>query len=235
MNKKEYLEEIWSKRITARLENGQETRPLIEVVAGHDQALSPESIPVGVTPDSSVLKMTGGMNGKRCIYAVQTSDSNWIAARGTYMGQQSSFWFVSIEDATRSLLTSEEQTRLNFLPDSEEKGKVYFGFALADSMLPEGRIEKRSMTSFDRDFYFSGKGGEVVPCLNPSHAATIAAMKERYGIDVLIPETPPQVKLKKGDSLIVMGVRGLPRMVDRHEYTTEEIAGAEFNFSLYRV
>ena len=61
-------------------------------------------------------------------------------------------------------------------------------------------------------------------------------MNVRYGIDVAIPETAPQVKLTAGDSLLVMGVRGLPRLdATRHEYTDAEIASASFAFSLYTV
>lgn len=76
---------------------------------------------------------------------------------------------------------------------------------------------------------------EFTPCLNPSHKATIDAMRARFGIEVEIPETPPKVALTTGDSIIVMGVRGLPRLTDRHEYTEEEIATATFSFSEYTV
>ena len=41
--------------------------------------------------------------------------------------------------------------------------------------------------------------------------------------------------LKSGDAVVVMGVRGLPRLTDRHEYTSEEVASASFTFSLYTV
>jgi hypothetical protein len=75
----------------------------------------------------------------------------------------------------------------------------------------------------------------VTPCLNPSHQATIDAMVARFGIKVGIPETPPKVELRQGDSVIVMGVRGLPRLTDRHEYTAEEIGKANFAFALYTV
>jgi len=75
----------------------------------------------------------------------------------------------------------------------------------------------------------------VEPCLNPSHAATIAAMESRFGISLPIPEAPPRVAVGHGDSVVVMGVRGLPRLTDRHEYTGEEIAGATFTFSTYTV
>lgn len=75
----------------------------------------------------------------------------------------------------------------------------------------------------------------VESCCNPSHKATIDAMKARFGIDVPIPETPPRVVLGSGDSVIVMGVRGLPRLTDRHEYTEDEIASATFTFAMYTV
>lgn len=114
--------------------------------------------------------------------------------------------------------------------------KIYFGFALADSMfagLANGTGIRRFVRTpeFVRELVAQG----VVPCLNPSHTATIAAMRERFGIEVQIPAIPPRVELKPGDSVVVMGVRGLPRLTDRHEYTAEEINSAEFAFSLYQV
>lgn len=110
---------------------------------------------------------------------------------------------------------------------------VYFGFALADSMFAgDCKIERKQFTQEEAVEMI--KQG-VVPCLNPSHEATINAMKARYGINVEIPATPPQVKLAVGDTLLVMGVRGLPRLTDRHEYSAEEIAGATFSFSTYTV
>ncbi len=113
--------------------------------------------------------------------------------------------------------------------------KTYFGFAVADSMFPcsaECTIRRREL---DADTVRAIVADDVISCLNPSHRATIAAMRERFGIDVPIPETPPRVELAVGDRMIVMGVRGLPRLTDRHEYTAEEIAGADFRFSEYSV
>lgn len=111
--------------------------------------------------------------------------------------------------------------------------KVFFGFALADSMFSGDVVIKRRQIDAEEAKAIIGQG--VEPCLNPSHVATIDAMQRRFGINVEIPSTPPQVKLGVGDQLIVMGVRGLPRMTDRHEYTEEEVAQATFNFSLYTV
>lgn len=111
--------------------------------------------------------------------------------------------------------------------------KVFFGFALADSMFEGDVTVKRRQIDVDEAKALIASG--VIPCLNPSHVATISAMRRRFDIDVTIPETPPQVKLGVGDELIVMGVRGLPRLTDRHEYTEEEIAAATFSFSRYTV
>ena len=114
--------------------------------------------------------------------------------------------------------------------------KTYFGFAVADSMFPysaECTIRRRELDA-DTVRRVVANGG-VISCLNPSHRATIHAMRTRFGIEVPIPETPPRVELDCGDVLIVASVRGLPRLTDRHEYTAEEIAGAEFRFSEYRI
>lgn len=111
---------------------------------------------------------------------------------------------------------------------------VYFGFAVSDSMF-SGDIEmSRSVIDVDAVKFLVKQG--VVPCLNPSHVATIAAMRERFGIDVEIPEKAPIVSLDVGDRLIVMSVRGLPRLgADRHEYTEAEIDSATFTFSIWEV
>ena len=109
----------------------------------------------------------------------------------------------------------------------------YFGFALADSMFNGDCTITRRVLSVEEVKERVKQG--IEPCLNPSHKATIDAMKIRFGIEVPIPETPPRVSLSFGDSVIVMGVRGLPRLTDRHEYTAEEIANANFSFAEYRV
>ena len=110
---------------------------------------------------------------------------------------------------------------------------VYFGFAIADSMFEDDAIITKRKIDVVEAKEIIAQG--IIPCLNPSHVATIDAMRRRFDIDVEIPATPPQVKLYRKDALIVMGVRGLPRMTDRHEYTEEEIAAATFSFSLYTI
>lgn len=111
--------------------------------------------------------------------------------------------------------------------------RTFFGFALADSMF-DGNvvIERRSLT-LEEVAVAVARG--VISCCNPSHQATINAMRNRFGLHVPIPETPPRVELSNHDAVIVMGVRGLPRLTDRHEYTEEEVAKATFAFTEYRV
>ncbi len=115
----------------------------------------------------------------------------------------------------------------------KKMGKTYFGFAIADSMFNGNCTITRRILSLDEVKERIKEG--VISCLNPSHKATIQAMKNRFGIEVEIPETPPRVTLNSGDSVIVLGVRGLPRLTDRHEYTEEEIANASFSFAEYTV
>lgn len=132
-----------------------------------------------------------------------------------------------INDSIEELMFWAEQ-----LPNIEKR--KFFGFALADSMFAEAgdcTITRRSITVDE----VREMAGDFIPCLNPSHKPTIEAAKQRYGLEVEIPETPPRVSLKRGDSVVVMGVRGLPRLTDRHEYTEEEIAQATFDFSVYTV
>jgi len=111
--------------------------------------------------------------------------------------------------------------------------KVFFGFALADSMFAGDCSISRRKLMVEQVSERIAQG--VEPCVNPSHAATIAAMRDKFGLDVAIPATPPRVCVGFGDSVIVMGVRGLPRLTDRHEYTAEEVAQATFEFHEYSV
>ena len=111
---------------------------------------------------------------------------------------------------------------------------TFFGFALADSMFDGDACMIRRIALTATQAYAVVAGG-VESCLNPSHKATIEAMKWRFGFEVAIPAKPPQVSLALGDRLLVMGVRGLPRLTDRHEYSDAEVAEATFKFSLYEV
>jgi len=111
----------------------------------------------------------------------------------------------------------------------------FFGFAISDSMF-DGDLTVFRKTRTAEEVKKMADDGVLTPCLNPSHQATIDAMRQRFGIEVEIPEKAPVVKLEAGDGIVVMGVRGLPRLgVDRHEFTEEEIASATFTFSEWTV
>ncbi len=110
---------------------------------------------------------------------------------------------------------------------------TFFGFGIADGMFsPEVLTSRKPLTPEEARALIS-EGVEV--CLNPSHAATIAAMNKRYDIKCEIPEKAPIVKLETGDQFLVMSPRGLPRLENRHEYTSEEIDKASFAFGLWTI
>lgn len=120
---------------------------------------------------------------------------------------------------------------------------LYFGFGIADGMFNgDVQLNRRDLGDDGgfADYYLRNPNAawcqKLVVCLNPSHKSTIDAMVSKYGIEnIQIPTHAPVVKLEDGDALLVMSPRGLPRLVDRHEYTAEEISSATFNFALWTV
>ncbi len=110
---------------------------------------------------------------------------------------------------------------------------IYFGFALSDSMFNSDVTVVRKTLSLI-EVTKALLESEVSFCLNPSHEATVKAARV-MGLQIQVPEKPPQVSLVLGDSLIIMQVRGLPRLTDRHEYTEQEVAKATFTFSVWTV
>lgn len=113
---------------------------------------------------------------------------------------------------------------------------TYFGFALAAGMFDGNGSVVFCQASVEEAQAIVTKAtmdGTLQSCLNPSHEPTIEAMRSRYGFDVPVPEKAPFANLQAGDSLVVMSVRGLPRLEGRHEYTKEEIASATFTFSVW--
>lgn len=110
----------------------------------------------------------------------------------------------------------------------------YFGFAVADGMFPsECTVSRRVLEVKEvKDFLDEG----YVSCCNPKHVTSLDAAKRRYDLEIDVPPKAPLVNLKVGDEVVVMAVRGLPRIEeDRHEYTDEEIASATFVFGLWTV
>ncbi|MDX9859239.1 MAG: hypothetical protein RBT76_15755 [candidate division Zixibacteria bacterium] len=110
---------------------------------------------------------------------------------------------------------------------------TFFAFAIADSMFTSNCIIRRREIDVAQVRQLISAG--VEPSFNPSHTATIAAMRARFGIDLKIPGTPPRITLHDGDRLIVMTVHGLPRLENRHQYSDDEIASANFSFAVYTI
>lgn len=111
--------------------------------------------------------------------------------------------------------------------------KTYFGFGIAPSMFPSNCTIRKQTLTVEQAKEIIAAG--VVSCLNPSHKASIDVMQTRFGISVEIPPKAPSVVVQNGEAAMVMGVSGLPRLENRHEYTAEEVAGAKFNFALFTV
>ena len=112
-------------------------------------------------------------------------------------------------------------------------GKVYIGFNLGDSMFDgtQSLILRKQLTFQDVQEY---RRNGVTSVVNASHKNTIAEIERRYHISLPFPDTPTRVRLQKGDALIVISSRGLPRKKGNVvEYTPEELRQAEFSFSIY--
>jgi hypothetical protein len=111
---------------------------------------------------------------------------------------------------------------------------TYFGFAIADGMFPATSNASRRPISVEEVKAKMSAG--YTSCCNPQHRATNTAAKKRYGLDITVPEKASMVSLKAGDEVIVMSVRGLPRLEEnRHEYTEQEIEKATFAFGHWTV
>lgn len=111
--------------------------------------------------------------------------------------------------------------------------KVYFGLAIADGMFdPTAAISRRPLTADEAKAIV--ESGQAVSACNASHANTLAALKTKHGIEISA-QGAPKVALKVDDSIVVMSVRGLPRLEGTAQYTDEQIAGATFAFGIWTV
>lgn len=111
--------------------------------------------------------------------------------------------------------------------------KTFVGLAMSSTMFRGDCTILREELSADE-----AKGllsGDVLSCCNPSHSATLVALRERYDIVVLIPETAPKVTLEPGDSLLVLSARFSRRLNEGEKFSPEEVAAANFEFVVYLV
>lgn len=112
--------------------------------------------------------------------------------------------------------------------------KTIVGLAMSSTMFSGDVLISRKMLSADEAKSFLS-GGEVISCCNPSHSATLAALREKYTISVPISETAPKVSLEPGDTLLVLSARFSRRLAEGEKYSPEEVAAANFEFVAYRL
>jgi len=110
---------------------------------------------------------------------------------------------------------------------------IFFGLAIADSMFEPTTTIRRQPLSADEVKTIVGSGRATSAC-NASHANTLSALAAKHGI-VISAQGAPKVALKPGDSIVVMSVRGLPRLEGTAQYSDEQIAAATFVFGKWTV
>ena len=110
---------------------------------------------------------------------------------------------------------------------------LYVGFAISDTMFSTNAKLLREVVNVEtvKQLLLD----KHIVCANPSHAATFVALKEKYGIQLEVPSKAPNIHLGLHDELLLLSVRGLPRLEGRHEYTSDEIDNAQWSFALWEV
>ena len=119
-------------------------------------------------------------------------------------------------------------------------GKVYFGFAIRDTMFRYERkydITRYPLTveQAKRLIKLAIEREAFVPVLDLSHKALISALNYKLKLNIPVPEVAPQVLLQAGDQFVIMQYRGLPPLEDRSRYSKKEIEKADFFFSLWEI
>lgn len=110
---------------------------------------------------------------------------------------------------------------------------TYVGLALADGMFSEEATASRRPLTVDEARSMVEAG--VISACNPSHALTLAALRDKHGIAVPVPEKAPFVKLAPGDQLIVLSARFPRRLAEGEVWSAEDVDKAEFKFGLWTV
>lgn len=109
---------------------------------------------------------------------------------------------------------------------------LYVGFSIADSMFFEStRLVRKALTLEEVKEKLSGRH---VPLVNKSHVSTLEVLEKKFGLVFTIPATPPKATMLPDDQLIVI-THDLPRLVDRREYTLEEMEQANIKFGIWTV
>lgn len=111
--------------------------------------------------------------------------------------------------------------------------KTFVGLAMSSTMFGGDILISRKVLTADEAK--ERLEGDLVSCFNPSHVATIEALRTRFGIEVEVPETAPKVTLEPGDTLIVLSARFSRRLNEGERFSLEEVNSANFEFVEYRV
>jgi hypothetical protein len=110
--------------------------------------------------------------------------------------------------------------------------RTFVGLAMSSTMFAEEALLVRMPINAKRVMDIA-ESEECVSCVNPSHIATIEALREKYGINLPIPETAPKVTLEPGDTLVILSARFNRRLAEGERYSAEEVAAATFEFVAY--
>ncbi len=111
--------------------------------------------------------------------------------------------------------------------------KTFVGLAMSSTMFGrEALISRRVLDAEEAKRIISG---EIVSCFNPSHIATIEAIRTHFDIEVEIPETAPKVTLEQGDSLLVLSARFPRRLNEGERFSSEEVDSVSFELVEYTV
>jgi hypothetical protein len=104
---------------------------------------------------------------------------------------------------------------------------IFFGFTLAESMIPEGAIMYKQVITQEQGAELIKQG--VKPCLNQSQQALVN-IAERLGVDITSVAVKAE-ELSIGDSLLVLSALSLPGPQTIEDQ--EEVNSAKFKFTLW--
>lgn len=75
---------------------------------------------------------------------------------------------------------------------------------------------------------------KILYCFNSSHVDSVEALRKRFEIGTL-PENPPKIKLRRGNSIIVCTACFKRRLKEGDRYSEEEKNSVKFKFTEYIV
>jgi len=105
---------------------------------------------------------------------------------------------------------------------------IYISLAVSATMFPvAGEIYMEECTPAQVSIAIRRRG--AVSAANPSHKATLDAIKRKYNIEIPVEEKPPKVKLQDKDELIIVQAH-LPRLAEGEVHSDETVREAKITF-----